>query len=132
MSNFLIAAVIVFMISMIVFSAVFIMAVKLRLLPAQAGVTELVDGIFNIFRSQHTAELTPKAATSAAKWVGVSTGPNFSLGALGTVAVATIIILSPVDTRPSVSMQIGRTLKSDLRQTIAPQHYIVMEASVNT
>ena len=131
MNNFLVAALIVFLVSMIIFSAVFIMAVRLRLLPAQPEVKALVDRffLFNFFRSKSTNGEILVTATSAGIWVLVKNEQRFSFASLSTVAVATIIMSSPIEVPPSVSVEIGCQLssKNALHQAILPQPYFIMK-----
>jgi hypothetical protein len=110
MSNFLIAAFIVFSISVITFSAVFFIAVRLRLLPAQPEVTELVDRLFsfNFFRTGHNRKKI-LIGTETSIWTSQFKQPRLLPSVFSTVAVVTIFVVPlPTPSTERVRLETGR------------------------
>lgn len=121
MNDFLVSALIVFLVSLIAISLVFLAAIRYRLLPVQAEIAMFVEQLFfHIQRGARSQILV--AGTSAGVWAARANKSGFKLATVSTVAAATFFFI-PLSVTPkllTVRMQIGRGELSENEQNNKP------------
>lgn len=130
MNNFLIAGFIVFFVSILTFLSVFIAAIKLRLLPAEPEVVECVDRIlpFTFSNAEDIKNQIVTTITSNLSWINVNSDSGKSFAAMSTVAVLTTFMLPPVESVPSIKIQVDTVQPHGIPgQKILPQAVTFLE-----
>jgi len=127
MISFLLAALIVFLISVIIFSSVFIVAIRLRLLPVQPEIEQFVDLWLSILFNGHGNVQTSQPTISLPTNIFKYEGPQFGAVAKVVVVATLVVLLQPNEQRFTTRVQNGR---QNLDETISNCEPIVAKTII--